>query len=317
MQSARVLNAGPACPSCGYHFEGDVQAWSGRWSDSLFGCLRDLTSCLVVFLLILLMPCGGWVIKVITLHRAKLLNIGLGCMLFVGLYAAQWAVGVGQVVYNTTKYPNLNAFLMDNSIDVVKVHSGGPLEAALQDTQRVYILWHYKTLEKYLQLRVATAEGADVTEEMAKLPEWARKMKIRDRSPPVLLGELHRYRDDWIFLLFEVGTVLTAVVFLAAMWYFRLRIRRKYSLPSSDCVQDACVVLLCCPCAVAQEYRHVARATGHLQDLPPVCQTRGPVLDSLSLPSTASAGPTPTAADLIAEMEARHNKKMMDVEAQV
>mmetsp|Transcript_8792 Transcript_8792/g.25247 ORF Transcript_8792/g.25247 Transcript_8792/m.25247 type:complete len:229 (-) Transcript_8792:1082-1768(-) len=62
-----------------------------------------------------------------------------------------------------------------------------------------------------------------------------------------------------------VGSVVAFIVFLV----YRTKLRRYYGIAATDGCGDCCCVYWCMPCTVLQEYRHVLRARGFKDDLPP------------------------------------------------
>ncbi|CEL99224.1 unnamed protein product [Vitrella brassicaformis CCMP3155] len=76
----------------------------------------------------------------------------------------------------------------------------------------------------------------------------------------------HRHVTDvWILQFFFAGVW---VLFFFLNLKYRSRIRQHYMIEPTDACDDGCLVFFCLGCAVCQEYRHVARATGVLKDMP-------------------------------------------------
>ncbi|CEM18375.1 unnamed protein product [Vitrella brassicaformis CCMP3155] len=69
------------------------------------------------------------------------------------------------------------------------------------------------------------------------------------------------------------GFVAISVIVFIIFLIYRTKLRRHYDIPATDGCGDCCLVFWCMPCAITQEYRHVARARGYQDaspaDLPP------------------------------------------------
>mmetsp|Transcript_48684 Transcript_48684/g.121869 ORF Transcript_48684/g.121869 Transcript_48684/m.121869 type:complete len:239 (-) Transcript_48684:138-854(-) len=151
------------------------------------------------------------------------------------MYAQAWPLAQVKLVPLWVGVVVFSAFLVIGVLVFGALMLTGSLKTILETAYHYYWVWVFNTKEIYLN-------------DESVHPEDRPSSKITVFWPVAV-----------------VGSVVAFIVFLV----YRTKLRRYYGIAATDGCGDCCLVFWCMPCSVLQEYRHVLRARGFKDDLPP------------------------------------------------
>ncbi|CEM02049.1 unnamed protein product [Vitrella brassicaformis CCMP3155] len=258
----------------------NIREWSGQWSDGLFSCLRHPMSCLLGTF------CCFWFLKAVTLEKTRHLKLILGVAFFGLLFFLPFCfdvIMVGLILdlgpfVRVVQTSQPNPYVPPVVKSTVPATTNGTLPATPPPSPHP---------RQSLKVPIIESNPDTQGQEPGPLkPETPSKMGAISPSfigvawgtsggPDVSREETYvevnwRWGVGWLWVVLVICMNALGVISLLAYWWYRKEIRALFHIASTDSCDDICVVAMCLPCSVCQEYRHVLRACGDLKDMSPI-----------------------------------------------